>query len=73
MLSVGAGIMTGGVATDFARTGSMDRVMNAIKGSNDPRSGARALEDETFARFPPDLHFPGCAPLGRHIGGIDRV
>jgi phosphoglycolate phosphatase len=32
--------------------------------------GARPLEDETFARFRPDLHFPGCAALGRHIGGL---
>jgi phosphoglycolate phosphatase len=32
--------------------------------------GARPLEDATFARFPPDLHFPGCAALGRHIGGL---
>ena len=32
--------------------------------------GARALEDETFARFPPDLHFPGCAALARHIRGL---
>ncbi len=32
--------------------------------------GARALDDETFARFPPDLHFPGCAALARHIRGL---
>jgi phosphoglycolate phosphatase len=35
--------------------------------------GARAVADETFARFPPDLHFSGCAALGRHIGAIGRV
>jgi phosphoglycolate phosphatase len=32
--------------------------------------GARALEEESFARFPPDLHFPGCAALARHIRGL---
>jgi len=32
--------------------------------------GARALEDESFARFPPDLHFAGCAALARHFGGV---
>jgi phosphoglycolate phosphatase len=33
--------------------------------------GARRLEEESFARFPPDLDFPSCAALGRHIGGLD--
>ena len=32
--------------------------------------GARALEDESFARFPPDLHFAGCAELARHFEGV---
>ncbi|MGO8917812.1 MAG: HAD family hydrolase [Stellaceae bacterium] len=32
--------------------------------------GARALEEESFARFPPDLHFQGCADLSRHIRGL---
>jgi phosphoglycolate phosphatase len=32
--------------------------------------GARALEDESFARFPPDRHFGGCAELARHFGGV---
>ena len=32
--------------------------------------GARALEEDSFARFPPDLHLPGCAALARHVGGL---
>jgi len=32
--------------------------------------GARALEDESFARFPPDLHFSGCNELVRHLRGL---
>jgi phosphoglycolate phosphatase len=34
------------------------------------RLGARASEEESFARFPPDLHFPDCAALGRHVRGL---
>ena len=32
--------------------------------------GGRALEEDSFARFPPDLHFSGCAALARHVGGL---
>jgi phosphoglycolate phosphatase len=32
--------------------------------------GGRPLEEESFARFPPDLHFPGCAALARHVRGL---
>jgi phosphoglycolate phosphatase len=32
--------------------------------------GARALEEDSFARFPPDLHFAGCAALAGHIRGL---
>lgn len=32
--------------------------------------GARALEEESFARFPPDLRFHDCAELCRHIRGL---
>lgn len=32
--------------------------------------GARALEEESFARFRPDLHLPDCAALGKHIRGM---
>jgi phosphoglycolate phosphatase len=32
--------------------------------------GARALEEESFARFPPELQFHACADLSRHIGGL---
>ena len=32
--------------------------------------GARALEDESFARFPPDLHLPACAALRRLVGEL---
>jgi phosphoglycolate phosphatase len=32
--------------------------------------GARALEEDSFARFPPDLHFSGCTALLRHVGGL---
>lgn len=31
--------------------------------------GAHAGEEESFARFPPDLHFPDCAAFGRHVRG----
>jgi phosphoglycolate phosphatase len=32
--------------------------------------GARALEEESFARFPPVLHFHGCEALSRHVRGL---
>ncbi len=32
--------------------------------------GARALEEESFARFPPDLHFPECRALARYVNGL---
>ncbi|HEX7969614.1 MAG TPA: HAD family hydrolase [Stellaceae bacterium] len=32
--------------------------------------GARPLEEESFARFPPDLHFPACAALSRYVIGL---
>ncbi len=32
--------------------------------------GARALEDESFARFPPDLHIPACAALPGLVGEL---
>jgi phosphoglycolate phosphatase len=32
--------------------------------------GARALEDESFARFPPDLHFASCRELAERVGGL---
>jgi phosphoglycolate phosphatase len=32
--------------------------------------GARAVEEGSFAQFPPDLHFPGCAALARHVRGL---
>jgi phosphoglycolate phosphatase len=32
--------------------------------------GARALEDESFARFPPDLHFADCHAFQRHLRGL---
>ena len=31
---------------------------------------ARALEEESFAQFPPDLHFQGCGDLARHLRGL---
>jgi phosphoglycolate phosphatase len=31
--------------------------------------GARAIEEESFARFPPDLHFPDCAAFTRYATG----
>jgi phosphoglycolate phosphatase len=31
---------------------------------------ARALEEESFAQFPPDLHFHGCAALLSHLRGL---
>jgi phosphoglycolate phosphatase len=32
--------------------------------------GTRALEDESFARCPPDLHVPGCRELVERVGGL---
>lgn len=32
--------------------------------------GARALEEESFARFPPDLHIADCAELARLVRGL---
>ncbi len=32
--------------------------------------GARALEEESFARFPPDLHFSECRALARYVNGL---
>ncbi len=32
--------------------------------------GARALEDESFARFPPDLHLPACEALRGLVGEL---
>ena len=32
--------------------------------------GARALEEETFARFPPDLHLPSCMALQEYVRGL---
>jgi phosphoglycolate phosphatase len=32
--------------------------------------GARALEEESFAQFPPALHFPACEALSRYVGGL---
>lgn len=32
--------------------------------------GARALEEESFAHFPPDMHFAGCGALSRHVRGL---
>lgn len=32
--------------------------------------GARALEEESFARFPPALHLPSCAALAAHVRGL---
>ena len=32
--------------------------------------GARALEEESFARFPPALHLHGCQALVNHVGGL---
>jgi phosphoglycolate phosphatase len=32
--------------------------------------GARALEEESFARFPPALHLPSCAALVAHVRGL---
>jgi phosphoglycolate phosphatase len=32
--------------------------------------GARPLEEESFARFPPDLHFPACEALSRYVRGL---
>lgn len=32
--------------------------------------GARPLEEESFARFPPDLHVPDCRALGRLVQGL---
>lgn len=32
--------------------------------------GARAIEEESFAQFPPDLHFAACEALVRHVRGL---
>ncbi len=32
--------------------------------------GARALEEETFARFPPDLHLSSCVALQEYVRGL---
>jgi phosphoglycolate phosphatase len=32
--------------------------------------GARAIEEESFAQFPPDLHFPDCAAFSRYVGEL---
>lgn len=32
--------------------------------------GARPLEEESFAHFPPDLHFPACAALSHYVIGL---
>ena len=32
--------------------------------------GGRALEEESFARFPPALHFGDCAALGGYVRGL---
>jgi phosphoglycolate phosphatase len=32
--------------------------------------GARPLEEESFARFPPALHFPACTALSRYVRGL---
>ena len=32
--------------------------------------GARALEEESFARFPPDLHFADCRAFRNHLQGL---
>ncbi len=32
--------------------------------------GARPLEEESFAQFPPDLHFSGCGALLRYVNGL---
>jgi phosphoglycolate phosphatase len=32
--------------------------------------GARAIEEESFAHFPPDLHFPDCAAFARYATGL---
>jgi phosphoglycolate phosphatase len=32
--------------------------------------GARALEEESFARFPPALHLPSCTALAAHVRGL---
>lgn len=32
--------------------------------------GARAIEEESFAEFPPDLHFPACEALVRYVRGL---
>jgi len=32
--------------------------------------GARPLEEESFARFPPALHFPACEALSRYVRGL---
>jgi phosphoglycolate phosphatase len=32
--------------------------------------GARAIEEESFAHFPPDLHFPDCAAFSRYVRGL---
>ena len=32
--------------------------------------GARAIEEESFAQFPPDLRFPACEALVRHVRGL---
>ncbi len=32
--------------------------------------GARPLEEESFAEFPPALHFPACEALSRYVGGL---
>lgn len=32
--------------------------------------GARSLEEESFAQFPPALHFPACEALSRYVGGL---
>ena len=32
--------------------------------------GAREIEEESFAEFPPDLHFPACEALVRHVRGL---
>jgi phosphoglycolate phosphatase len=32
--------------------------------------GARAIEEESFAQFPPDLHFPACEALVRYVRGL---
>jgi phosphoglycolate phosphatase len=32
--------------------------------------GGRAIEEESFAQFPPDLHFPACEALVRYVRGL---